>query len=738
MASRIDPPTNIGMDRTPPGPGEKSGQRAGLRCYGEGTNIEHLETMNYDPNNIRNFAVVGHASSGKTMLGEAMLACSGAISRMGSIVEGTTVSDYHQSEQQRQISVHASLLNTEWMEKKLNIIDTPGYLDFISEGLGALRVGDFALVVVHAVHGMGVGTEKVWQYASQYGIPKVLVVNALDKENADFEKVLAQLKQRFGEKIFPVNLPVNPGPGFHQVLDVFRSEIVSYEKDRSGRFKEEPAKGEWEEKAKKLHTELIEHIAESDDKLMEEFFEHEGLSEERMRSGIHHAVQMQSFIPLFCTSGEANIGVARLLDFIAKYGSSPSDRQKVKAVDASGNDIEVDLADPNPVLYVFKTMTEAQFGELSFFRLYSGSVSTGTDLYNSDRKITERIGQIYRLNGRTRTAEPRLQAGDIGAVVKLRDTHIGNTLCHEKHRITLPKVVYPHPNIHAALKMNSKGEEDKVAAGLAALHDEDPTFLYRVDGELHQTVISAQGALHLEVITDRLKRRYNVDIELVPPRIPFRETITAQADSRYRHKKQTGGAGQFAEVWMRIEPKPRDSGIEFTQSLSGQNVDRVFVPSVEKGVQTACTEGILAGYRVMDVKIDFYDGKMHPVDSKDIAFQVAGYHAFKEAFLKARPRLLEPIYALEITIPEEYMGKVISDLSSRRGKIVGMDTDGLFQVIKAQVPAQELYQYSTNLRSLTGGHGSHAEDFDHYAEMPTSIEQQVIEESKKRHQQKSE
>ena len=687
----------------------------------------------YQPAEIRNFAIVGHASSGKTMLSEAMLACSGVINRMGSIAAGSTVSDYHDSEKNRQISTHASLMHTEWLGKKFNIIDTPGYLDFISEGLGALRVGDFALVVVHAQHGIGVGTDQVWKYATGYDIPKMIVINALDKENTNFDTLLSQLQSRFGSHVFPLSMPINPGPGFNQVLDVLRSEVITYQTDGSGKFTESPAKGELADRVNQLHKQLIEYTAEADDALLEKFFEQGSLSEEELRSGVHTAIQKQNLIPVFATSAETNVGIARLMDIIAKYGSSPVDRQKVQAVDANDKDIEIALTGPEPVLYVFKTMSEAQFGELSFFRLYSGSVHTAMDLYNSDRKITERIGQIYLLNGKNRSNGEVLNAGDIGAVVKLKDTHTGNTLCSPKRPVALPKVQYPKPNIHAALRLKSKGEEDKVAAGLAALHNEDPTFLYHVDGELHQTVISGQGELHLQVIADRLRRRYKIDFELIEPRVPYRETIKGRGESKYRHKKQTGGAGQFAEVWMRIEPKPRNTGVEFTQSLTGQNVDRVFVPSVEKGVNSACKEGILAGYRIVDLKIDFYDGKMHPVDSKDIAFQIAGKEAFKEAFTAARPCLLEPIFTVEIKVPEESMGNVIGDLSSRRGKILGMDTSDGFQVVKAQVPQKELYQYSTVLRSLTGGRGIHTEDFSHYEEMPKEMEQKVIAEAKKLH-----
>ena len=686
---------------------------------------------NYSPADLRNFAIVGHASSGKTILAEAMLRCAGVIQRMGKIADGSTVSDYHVSEKQRQISVSASLLHLEWTGKKFNIIDTPGYLDFISEGLGALRVGDFALVVIHAQHGLGVGTDRVWNYATNYSIPKMIVVNAVDKENVDFEEVLKSTREHFGRHVFPLAVPVNAGPGFNKVLDVLRSKIVTYAADGSGKYSEEPATGEWEAKAKEMHAQLIEHIAESDDELMNKFFEQGSLSEEEFRAGIHAAVQKELFIPLFAASAENNIGVARLMDFIAKYGSSPVDRKKVKAVDANGKEVEVSLDSSETVAYVFKTMSEAHFGELSFFRVYSGTVNSGSDLFNSDRKISERVGQIYLLNGQNREAVNSLGAGDIAATVKLKDTHTGNTLCSAKHPVTLPKVVYPKPNIHAALVANVKGEEDKIASGLAALHNEDPTFLYVVDAELHQTIISAQGELHLEVVADRLRRRHNIHVELAQPRVKYRETIKSKGDSKYRHKKQTGGAGQFAEVWMRIEPLARDAGVDFKNSLVGQNVDRVFVPSVEKGVNQACTEGILAGCRVTDVKIDFYDGKMHPVDSKDIAFQIAGYFAFKEAFMAAKPILLEPIETVEIHIPEDCMGKVMGDLSSRRGKILGMDTDGAFQVIKASVPTAELYHYSSTLRSLTGGRGVHTEEFSHYEEMPHASAVKVIEEAKK-------
>ncbi len=665
------------------------------------------------------------------MLAEAMLACSGRIGRMGSIAGGTTVSDYHESERKHQISVHASLLNTEWREKKFNLLDCPGYADFISEGLGALRVGDFALIVINAAHGLGIGTDAAWDYATRFGLPKIVAINGLDKANVKFDEILASTREHFGKNVFPLTIPLNTGPGFTHTLDVMRNELVTYTPGSTGKYTETPP-GALAERVQQLHRELIEYVAESDDSLMEKFFEKGILAEDEFRAGLHHAVQNQVFVPLFAVSAETNVGVARLMDFIAKYGSSPLDRAEVPAKDASGLPGSVQLSQPEPVVYIFKTMNEPGVGELSLFRLFSGTLKSGDELKNTTRGVSERVGQLYVLNGRDRTPVPQLHAGDLGAVVKLRDTHTGDTLCTPKFQVVLPKVEYPAPNIHAALRLRSKGDEDKLAVGLATLHQEDPTFHYRVDDEVHQTIVSGQGEIHLQVIVERLARRFGVHVELEEPHIPYRETIRGRGESRYRHKKQTGGAGQFAEVWLRIEPGPRDSGVDFKQSLVGTNVDRVFVPSVEKGVGTACKEGILAGFRVTDIKADFFDGKMHPVDSKDIAFQVAGYHAFKEAFQAAHPCLLEPIYTIDVTVPDEYVGAILGDLSSRRGHILGVDTDGHFQIVRAHVPQKELYHYSTVVRSLTSGRGRHAERFSHYAEVPAESVAKVLAEKAKR------
>ena len=679
----------------------------------------------FNAGDIRNFTIVGHGATGKTSLVESMLVLGGEINRMGTIEAGSTVSDYHPGEKERQISIHSTPLHMEWTDKKFNMIDAPGYSDFIGEAISSLAVVDMAVILIHAVNGIEVGTETMWNTVTKIGIPKTLVINGLDRENTKFDHILKQTRERFGKNVFPMHLPVNPGPNFNQVVDVLRRELITYDIDGSGRYQEEDVPENLASEVDKLHEELIEFVAESDDSLLEKFFEQGGLTEEEMRGGIHRAIQDQTFVPLFCTSATINIGVVRLCDFIAKYGASPDDRKTVRAINSKEDEIDVSLDGKDTVIQIFKTMAESHIGELSLFRVYSGTVKTGGDLYNTNRNSSERMGQLFILNGKNRTQIDRVTAGDIGAVVKLKDTHTGNTLC-SGDRVKMPKLNLPNSNIHAAISSTTKGDEEKLAIGLSTLHEEDPTFIYRVDSEIRQTIISGQGELHLQVSTERLRRRFNLSIELTKPKIPYRETINNNAESKYRHKKQSGGAGQFAEVWMRIEPKQRGEGVEFTNSLVGQNIDRVFIPSVEKGVSTACVNGIIAGCRVVDVKIDFYDGKMHPVDSKDIAFQTAGKNAFIDAFKNATPCLLEPMINIEVKVPEEYMGDIMGDISGKRGKILGVDSDGSFQLIKAQVPQAELYNYATTIRSLTGGRGIHAEEFSHYEKMPRDAQQKVI------------
>ncbi|MDP3850076.1 MAG: elongation factor G [Luteolibacter sp.] len=675
---------------------------------------------------IRNVAVTGHASTGKTLLCEAMLVCAGKINRAGTIEQGNTVSDFHADEKEHQQSIHATVIAEEWLGRELNLIDSPGTPDFLSEPLSALRVADSAMIVISGVNGVETGADELWAAAADYDIPRFLVINQLDRERTRFDEILEEARDHYGARVFPMTLPVDEGPGFSSVLDVMRSDVITFAADGSGKYEEKPAEGALKERVTELHRQLIDMVAESEDALLEKFFEEGTLTEEDLRAHVHAAVQKGLVVPVYATSGLKNVGVCRVLDFIAKYGSSPVDRATVAAQDGNGRDVTVALNDGQTVAYVFKTMHENHVGNLSFFRVYSGDVISGSELINVNRGETERVGQLYRVNGSAREPVQSLHAGDIGAVVKLRATRAGDTLCAAARQVTLQVVEFPAPNTRGALVAKSRADLNKLGEGLSSLREEDPTFDYHFDPEIGQTIVSGQGWLQLQIMAEELKRRFNVDVELVEPRVSYRATISGRGESKHRHKKQTGGAGQFAEVWMRIESLPSESGVLFTHSLVGSNVDRVFVPSVEKGVQTACAAGPYGGFPVTDVKVDFYDGKQHPVDSKDIAFQIAGKAAFNEAFLMARPKLLEPVMELRIKVPSDAVGGVLADLSGRRGRIMGMETEGRFEVVVAQVPQAELYQYSNQLRAITAGRGRHKEKFERYEDVPREMEQKIL------------
>jgi len=683
---------------------------------------------------IRNFAVTGHASTGKTLLCEAMLVCAGKINRAGTIEQGSTVSDFHPDEKEHHQSIHATVMTEEWLGRELNIIDCPGTPDFISEPLSALRVADSSMIVISGVNGVETGADEVWAAAGDYDIPRFLVINMLDRERTRFDEILEEARDHYGARVFPMTVPVDAGPGFSSVLDVMRSEVITFAADGSGKYEEKPAEGALKERVTELHRQLIDMVAESEDSLLEKFFEAGTLTEEDLRAHVHEAVQKGLVVPVFAASGVKNIGVSRILDFIAKYGSSPVDRATVAGRTLEGADVNVALDDGQTVAFVFKTMHEPHVGNLSFFRVYSGDVISGSELINANRGESERIGQLYRVNGPAREAVNSLHAGDIGAVVKLRATRAGDTLCAAARQVTLPVVDFPAPNTRGALVAKSKADLNKLGEGLSALREEDPTFDYHFDPEVGQTIVSGQGWLQLQIMAEELKRRFNVEVELVAPKVSYRATISGRGESKHRHKKQTGGAGQFVEVWMRIESLPAESGVVFTQSLVGSNVDRVFVPSVEKGVQTACTSGPYGGFPVTDVKIDFYDGKQHPVDSKDIAFQIAGKAAFNEAFLMAKPKLLEPVMELRVKVPSDAVGAVLADLSGRRGRIIGMESEGRFEVVVAHVPQAELYQYSSQLRAITAGRGRHREKFERYEDVPRESEAKIIAEHGRRNE----
>ena len=684
---------------------------------------------NFESNQIINIALVGHASTGKTILSDAILCSSGLINKVGSIEGGTTTSDYNDYEKDSQHSMSLSLFHIENEGKKINFIDAPGYLDFQGEMKSALRVADNALIVVNSCSGVEMGTELSNEYAcNELKKPRSFVINMVDNAQSNFEDSLNQLQSRFGRSVFPFLIPVAEGEDFVQVADVLRKKILTY-KDR-GAYDESLCEGDLKDRIDKLYEELIELIAESDEKLLDQYFENGELTQEEMRGGLSKAILDGSVSPTFCASGLKNVGISRIIDIITKYFPSSDNFIEVKGTKPNSEEeilIKCNKNEPLSAL-VFKTMSAQHVGELSFFRVYSGSVKSGDDIYNSSRNESEKLRQIFTMNGQNKKEASKLVSGDIGTVLKLKNTHTNDTMCNSSSPVVLSKISFPNSIMSFAIHPESRGEEEKIATGLSLMHEEDPTFKYRVDPELKQTIISGQGELHLDMVINRISSRFGVNILKEAPKIPYRETITSNAEAKYRHKKQSGGSGQFAEVWMRIAPSERGSGIDFSQSLSGQNVDRGFVPSVEKGVNGACSDGIISGSMVVDVKIDFYDGKMHPVDSNDMAFQIAGKAAFVDAFKNARPKLLEPIYKIKVKVPDEMMGDVMGDISSRRGKVGGMDADGHFQIINAEVPQVNLHDYATALKSMTSGRGIFSIAFSHYEDMPANEAQKVISE----------
>lgn len=687
---------------------------------------------NYRGESIRNIGTGSHSGAGKTSLVEAMLFTMGAITRLGTVEQGNTTSDYNDDEIERQISISTSLLHGEWNKHKINIIDTPGFFDFFGDVISGLRAVENVLLLISANAGIEVGTEQVWNLAKKYEKAVTFVINKLDRENIDFNRLIESLRERFGHAIILAQFPVETGHNFFKIVDLLKMKLLTYPQDKSGKPSVEDIPANLQAQARELQTKLIEAVAESDDKLLEKFFESGELSPEDFTAGFKKAILMRKLFPVFCTSATHNVGVSALLDYVVDYGPSPIQIPPLKSKDGK----ERKPLETEPLTsFIFKTVSEAHVGELSFVRVYSGVLKSGDEVYNITQNASERVGQIFDLSGKTKHNVDQLAAGDIGALVKLKSTHTGDTLCTKNAPFELPHLELPEPLISLAVEPKAKGDEGKISTGFHSLHEEDPTFTMKFDPELKQTIISGQGELHLAIIVKRLKQKFGVEVNLKDPKIPYRETIKGKADAKYRHKKQSGGAGQFAEVWMRLEPKGRGEGVEFTNSLVGQNVDRVYVPSVEKGVMAACEEGVLAGYRVVDLKVDFYDGKMHPVDSSDIAFQIAGKAAFKEGFLQAKPTLLEPIYDIEVKVPDEYMGDVMGDISSKRGKISGMDSEGHFQVIKAKVPLAELHKYSTTLRSMTQGRGIFTQKFSHYEEVPYEMAQKIIEKSKKEKEQ---
>ncbi|MBI5867407.1 MAG: elongation factor G, partial [candidate division Zixibacteria bacterium] len=653
--------------------------------------------------NIRNIALLGHGGTGKTSLCEAMLMAGGVVGRMGKVDDGSTTTDYSEEEIARKISIALALAHLEWKTRKINIVDTPGYSDFAGDVAGGLRAADLAVCLLNAPAGVEVGAELTLERLDSGNLPRVFFINKMDKEHADFSKMMWALGERYGVKAVAVQWPVGTAAEFKGIVDLIKMKAYAF--DATGKATDLAIPDDVRAAAADARTRMVEAAAEADDSLLEKFFESGELTEEELQRGLRKGVVDGKLFPVLLGAATTAAGARLLLDFVDQFGPSPLDRPAVKG-HIPGGEAEVNRGpDPNAPFcaLVFKTVSEPHVGELSLLKVISGRIKPGDEALNSGRSETERIGQLFALNGKQRQEIGELCAGDIGATVKLRTTHTGDTLCDKKAPVQLPPIAFPEPILDMAVKPVSKNDEERMVTGLVRLHEEDPTFFHKVHPDIRQTILYGQGELHFDVVTSKLKKRYNVDVTLEKPRIPYRETLTGKTEIEYKHKKQTGGRGQFGHVFLRIEPRARGLGFEFADEIKGGVIPAKFIPSVEKGVVEAMIEGGLSGHPVVDVRVAVYYGSYHTVDSSDMAFKIAGMMGFKEGFLKCGPVMLEPIYELEIKVPDDFTGDVMGDMSSRRGRVLGMDPDGHWQKIRAQAPLAELYKYSTVLRSLTQG-----------------------------------
>ena len=682
----------------------------------------------YDAPNIRNIALVGHGGCGKTSLVSAMLFDMGAVSRLGRVDDGTTVTDFDPDETERRISLQTALAFGEWKKTKINLLDAPGYANFLAEARSALRVAEAALVVVDAVAGVEVQTQKVWSYAEEYGLPRMIVVNRMDRERASFSRTLESLERSFGRGAVPLVIPLGEEKGFVGVTDLLTEKADVYTDDQSGKYRAVEVPEELRETEKALRDRLVEMVAESNEELMEEFFEKGSLPQEDLLKGLRQAVLAGKIFPVFPASSLRNVGIQPILDDVVDLLPSPVDRGEVNGIDPV-HKTEVS-GKPSPdapfSAFVFKTIADPHAGRLTLFRVYSGTLKADTQVYNMSRDTAERVGSLFLLQGKNQTAVPEIQAGDLGAVAKLKETLTGETLCDKAHPIVFPPLVFPEPATTFAIEPRTRGDEDKISIALHRLMEEDPVIRVSRDEQTHEMLLSGMGQLHVEVVVGKLKKRYKVEVNLRKPKIPYRETIKGAAEGHGRHKKQTGGHGQFGDCRIRLKPLPRGEGFKFVDDIFGGSIPRNFIPAVEKGIQEARLRGFMAGYPMVDFQVDLYDGQYHDVDSSEMSFKIAGSLAYKDAVAKCRPTLLEPIMKVEIAVPEEYAGAVMGDLSSRRGRPQGMEPKGGLQVIRAEVPLSEMLSYDAELTSMTGGRGSYHMEMGHYDEVPGHLQEKVV------------
>jgi len=672
----------------------------------------------YGSNAIRNVAFVGHGGSGKTSLVDALAFVSGSSRRHGSIKDGTALTDYSPDEIERKHSISLGLAFAEWMDTKLNLIDTPGYLDYFGEVVTGLNAADAAVVVLNGSAGVEVGTEKAYDVCDQLHLPRILFVSAMDKEHADFERVFQDVRAHLTQKVVPVEIPIGDGHDFHGIINLFSGHCHFYRKGtKSGEYDVVPIPPEYEGRFQEYNEQFTEAVAATDDALIERYLGGEEIPREEFVAAVRKGMLQGAVVPLFCGSSELTYGMRALLKKMVELFPSPADVPPPVEAPLVGR--------------VFKTVSEPHVGDVTFFRLYTGELKNGDEVWNAEHEVAEKLNHLSIQQGKDRIEVEKLSAGDIGSVAKLKDTHTGDTFCRRDHPVRLPPIPFPEAVATSAVVVKQRGEEDKLAAGLHKLHEEDPTFHFEYSSELGQTLIHGMGERHFDTILNRLERKFGVHAELVRPKVAYRETIKGRAEGQGKHKKQSGGRGQYGDCWIRLAPLPRGKGYEFEDSIVGGVIPGKYIPAVDRGIQEAALRGPVAGYPVVDFKAECYDGSYHDVDSNEMSFKLAGILAFRNVSAKARPVLLEPLVDLEVWAPDDVLGDVMGDLSSRRGQILGTEADGRLTKVKAIVPEAELYKYSTTLHSITHGRGTHRQKFHGYAEAPPEVAGKVATENQK-------
>lgn len=685
----------------------------------------------YKSDRLRNVGIIAHGGAGKTSLTEALLFNAGAVTRLGRVDDGSSTADFEPEEIKRKVTISAALAPCEWREHKINFLDTPGYADFVSEVKGMMRAVDGVMVVLCAASGVEVETEKVWQFATEHSLPKMAFINKMDRENADFDTVVTAMQEKFGAGIVPIQLPIGSQDTFKGVIDVLKMKAFVPGNNTGTQVNEVDIPADLSEKAELARMVLIEAAAEADDELLAKYLDGEELSQEEIIRGLTQGISDAKIVPVMCGSAVKNIGVHSAMEAILSYFPAPVTKAYQGVHPSTKQPVERKATDPFSAM-VFKTTADPFVGRLSFVRVFSGALKADSTLYNASRDKAERIGSIFTMRGKQQDQMTIAHAGDIAVVPKMADTKTGDCLCDKDQPIVYDPIQYPKPMFIAAVEPKNKGDEDKLANALNRMADEDATFQIEKNTETHQMLIRGISDLHLDVIAERMKRKFGVDVKLSDPKVPYRETIRSSVKIEYKHKKQSGGHGQYGHVWLQIDPMPVGTGFEFSESIFGGAVPRQYFPAVEKGVRDAMIGGILAGYPITDLKVTLVDGSYHDVDSSEMAFKIAASSALKKGVLQAKPVLLEPVYSVEVTVPESYMGDIIGDFNSRRGRILGMEPIGKgLGVVRALAPLAELFRYPIELRSMTQGRGKFDMNFDHYEDVPQRLAETIITEYKK-------